>query len=109
MEMRLRQFKVMKRMRSHFRRFSIAYDQTLMVARFTEEMSLYIYEENTADNCLCDITTLREDLKNTNLPATREEFENRAMLYQFLNDLEEFIEIKREFKRNVAKDVSQSI
>jgi len=109
MEMRLRQFKVMKRMRTHFRRFSIAYDQTLMVARFTEEMSLYIYEENTADNCLIDITVLRENLKNTNLPATREEFENRAMLYQFLNDLEEFIEIKREFKRNVAKEVSQSI
>ena len=32
------------------------------------------------------------------LPKNREEFENRALLFQFLNDLEDFLIIKKEFK-----------
>ena len=31
------------------------------------------------------------------LPKTREEFESRAQLLQFLNDMEEFLLIKRNF------------
>ena len=37
------------------------------------------------------------------LPKTREEFENRAMLYQFLNDLEQFLSIKNGFKEELLK------
>ena len=33
------------------------------------------------------------------LPTTREEFENRAMLFQFLNDMEQFLKDKNEFKK----------
>ena len=32
------------------------------------------------------------------LPKNRNEFENRALLFQFLNDLEDFLIIKKEFK-----------
>jgi uncharacterized membrane protein YgaE (UPF0421/DUF939 family) len=32
------------------------------------------------------------------LPKTRNEFEDRALLFQFLNDLEDFLIIKKEFK-----------
>jgi uncharacterized membrane protein YgaE (UPF0421/DUF939 family) len=40
---------------------------------------------------------LKNHYKESELPATREEFENRATLFQYLNDLEHFIEIKSRF------------
>lgn len=36
-------------------------------------------------------------MKGSALPATREEFENRAILYSILVDLEYFLQLKKEF------------
>ena len=41
---------------------------------------------------------LRKYYKMMELPKNRIEFENRALLFQFLNDLEDFLVIKKEFK-----------
>jgi uncharacterized membrane protein YgaE (UPF0421/DUF939 family) len=102
MEMRRQQFKTLKRMKDSFRRFSIADEHTNKVADFTEKISKDFYEKNTAEGLLKELEDLREEFKNMNLPSTREEFENRAMLYQFLNDLEQFLLIKFEFMKNLA-------
>lgn len=37
------------------------------------------------------------DFRNSDLPSTREEFENRAALFILLNDFTRFIQIKKEF------------
>ncbi len=62
-----------------------------------------MHEENTGEDLLLDLDDLRESFKNMNLPSTREEFENRAMLFQFLNDMEEFLITKNEFKKTIDK------
>ena len=43
---------------------------------------------------------LRNEFKKMELPKSREEFESRAQLLQFLNDMEEFLLIKRSFFKN---------
>lgn len=101
-EMRRQQFKTLKRMKESFRRFFLAYEQTLMVADFTEKVSGDFYEQNTCENLLRELGALRDEFRKMELPATREEFENRAMLFQFLNDLEQFLMIKYEFMKNIA-------
>ena len=40
---------------------------------------------------------LRESYSVQELPRSREEFENRAMLYHIMEDMRVFLEIKREF------------
>jgi uncharacterized membrane protein YgaE (UPF0421/DUF939 family) len=100
-EMRRQQFKTLKRMKESFRRFFIAYDQTLMVADFTEKVSGDFCEQNTCEDLLMELEALRGEFREMDLPATREEFENRAMLFQFLNDLEQFLTIKREFMKSI--------
>ena len=40
------------------------------------------------------------EFKKMELPKSREEFESRAQLLQFLNDMEEFLLIKRSFFKN---------
>ncbi|MBP1744213.1 MAG: hypothetical protein H6Q58_1191 [Firmicutes bacterium] len=100
-EMRRQQLKTLKRMKENFRRFSIADEHTIIVADFTEKISMDFYEKNTAEGLLKEMEDLRGEFKSMNLPSTREEFENRAMLYQFLNDLEQFLLIKFEFMKNI--------
>lgn len=100
-EMRMQQLNTLKNMRRHFERFSISYKQTEMIADFTERLSQSIHEYNNAEGLLRTLQDLRYNFAAMDLPATREEFENRAMLYQFLNDLEQFLQIKKEFKQNL--------
>jgi uncharacterized membrane protein YgaE (UPF0421/DUF939 family) len=102
-EMRNQQFNTLKRLRNHFRRFFITYDHTIMVADFTKKISEDFYEKNTCEILLNGLGDLRAKFKNMALPSSREEFENRAMLYQFLNDLEQFLLIKFEFMNNIKQ------
>ena len=43
------------------------------------------------------------------LPQSRGEFENRAVLYQFFNDVEEFLEIKEEFLKRYTLDGKKKV
>jgi uncharacterized membrane protein YgaE (UPF0421/DUF939 family) len=104
MDMRYQQLKALKNMRKHFERFSINYKQNEMIAEFTLKLSNSIHEYNTAEGLLKSLQDLRESFKAMELPKTRDEFENRAMLYQFLNDLEQFLLIKNDFKKNLDEE-----
>lgn len=94
MDMRVQQFHALNNMRKHFERFSISYKQSTMIADFTLSVSESIHECNTAEGLLKSLKLLRESCITMELPKSREEFENRAMLYLFLNDLEHFLSIK---------------
>ncbi len=95
-EMRGVQLQILKYMREHFGRISMTVKQTEWVANFTEELASVIGKEVNANILINRLNRVRKELSVQALPVTREEFENRAMLYQFLNDLEIFIESKRE-------------
>lgn len=103
MEMRMQQYETMKRMKEHFQRFFMTYDQTIMMAEFTEKVAYSLHEENTAEQLLNDLRLLRKDFRRMPLPSTRGEFENRAMLFQFLNDMEQFLKVKNEFKQRLIR------
>ncbi|HDK7178903.1 TPA: aromatic acid exporter family protein [Clostridium botulinum] len=103
MEMRIQQFETLKKMRQHFHKFFMTYEQTEMIADFTKKVADSLHEENTGDDLLLDLEDLRGSFKKMNLPSTREEFENRALLFQFLNDMEQFLIIKNEFKKTIDK------
>lgn len=94
-EMREVQFQILEYMREHFSRISITVKQTELVANFTEEVVSVIGKEVNVNILINRLNRLRKDLSGQELPVTREEFENRAMLFQFLNDLEFFIETKK--------------
>ena len=75
-----------------------------MIADFTQNIAKAIHEYNTAEGLLRNLQELRDEFKNMELPKTREEFENRAMLYQFLNDMEQFLLIKNDFKKYIKEE-----
>ena len=77
----------------------MTYDQTKLLSEFTQDVAVNIYADNDCRQLIEKLNVLREEYKAMELPHNREEFENRALLLQFLNDLEDFLMIKREFKK----------
>lgn len=95
-DMREVQFQMLKYMREHFSRISITVKQTELVANFTEEVASVIGKEVNVNILINRLNRLKKELSEQELPVTREEFENRAMLFQFINDLEIFIKTKNQ-------------
>ncbi|GIM28926.1 membrane protein [Clostridium polyendosporum] len=108
MEMRTLQLQILKYMRSYFTRFYMTFDQTDLVAAFTERVALALHEYNSAEGLLEDLKEVFQVCKIQSLPKTREEFENRAMLFQFLKDLEYLLEVKRTFKNNLTRELKEN-
>jgi uncharacterized membrane protein YgaE (UPF0421/DUF939 family) len=103
MEMRSMQFEILKFMRLHFERFSQTYEQTKMVAAFTELVADQFHELNTVKELIADLKAYKAMFRSMELPKTREEFENRASLYQYLNDLDHLLEVKRSFVEELSE------
>lgn len=101
-EMRARQFGIMKYMFKHFDKFYMTVEQTYQVAELTTQVADSIKGKVTVEELFISLEVLRNSFKESKLPVTREEFENRAMLYQFLNDIEFFIETKKIFKESLT-------
>ena len=97
MKMRKQQFEIIKKLRLHFNRFYMSFEQTHMIAKFTKNVAGQIKDNNDCKDLLNELNILKEYFKKMALPVTREEFENRAQLLQFLNDMEDLLLVKRNF------------
>ncbi|MBU5454830.1 aromatic acid exporter family protein [Caproiciproducens sp. MSJ-32] len=98
--MRITQFDIIKKLRSHFEKFYMSFEQTHMIAKLTKKVADQLHESNDCKELLKNVEILKEDFKIMALPKTREEFENRAQLLQFINDLEDLLKVKRNFVVN---------
>lgn len=97
MNMRKNQFDIIKKLRSHFKRFYMSFEQTHMISKFTKNVADQIKDKNDCKELLEELELLKLGFKEMALPKTREEFENRSQLLQFLNDMEELLIMKRNF------------
>lgn len=97
MQMRARQCSILKRVYSDIIRLTTAPEQVKALADFINKTADEFNENNDVQELLTDIEALRDDYTRQELPKSREEFENRAMLYHILEDMKVFLEIKRDF------------
>lgn len=104
MNMRKIQFDIIKKLRSHFEKFYMSFEQTFMISKFTKSVASQIKDSNDCLDLLEELEVLKADFKQMALPKTREEFENRAQLLQFLNDMEDLLRIKRNFILNYSSE-----
>ncbi len=97
MSIRSQQFYTLQRMRKHFERLSFSYTQTHLIADFTSEVA-ETFLSTPNEKKLAALNKLRTAFTTMDLPQNRAEFENRGMLYQFLNDMEEFLRLESGLK-----------
>lgn len=74
-----------------------------IVAGFIRAVSDSFHELNNAKALLSALAVMRSQFRQGKLPGTRKEFESRAVLYEMVHDLQEFLRIKRRFAEEVTE------
>jgi uncharacterized membrane protein YgaE (UPF0421/DUF939 family) len=96
-QMREKQFNLLERMVPLISALSYAVPQGEKLADFLDQLSENIHPGNTAYIFLDQLNQIKEEIKKTDLPKSREEFEIRATLFYFLQELERYLIIKHQF------------
>ena len=78
--------------------------QTKQVAVLICEVAVSFGESNNARELLIRLSEVLRQMKDSPLPVTREEFEDRAVLYGILMDLEYFLQLKKEFADGMTQE-----
>lgn len=102
-EMRKNQISILKNVHHHIHRLSTRPSQAVEVSELIKKISLSFHEYNNADILLGAFEKLILEFKEQKLPVTREEFENRAVLYQILHDFRYFLVLKNDFSYSLSK------
>jgi len=99
-QMRLKQFELLERMLPLISRIHHTSEQSIKMAEFFDELADHVHPGNTAVIYLKQIQDMKQTFKESELPETREEFESRASLFTLLNEIEQYLIIKRSFKKS---------
>jgi len=104
MQMRRQQCMVLKDIYKKIVSLTFIPSQALQISEFIRNISVSFGESNNARELLDELGNLTAEMKNSSLPVTREEFENRAVLYMILMDLEYFLQLKKEFADSLSDE-----
>lgn len=72
-------------------------NQAFDMSHFLNQVALEYHKNNNVENLKHQFMLLKQHYQHEELPKTREEFENRAMLYTILHYLEKFLDLKAHF------------
>lgn len=77
--------------------------QAVYISGLICSISRSFYEHNNASGLLEELEQVKIQMRQQPLPVTREEFEARAVLFQILLELEQFLVMKREFVEELSE------
>lgn len=98
--MREKQFELLERMMPIVSTLNSQVPQGLQMADFLDKLSDSVHPGNTAYRFLDQLRLMFEEIKETPLPKSREEFETRASLFYLLREMENYLYIKHELGKN---------
>lgn len=96
-EMRKAQNKILHKMAKNINSCQLESRESIILASLFERCAQQLSQENPAIELLDDIALFHQTFRERPLPQSRQEFETRATLFQLLQDMKEFIQLKVEF------------
>ncbi len=96
-QMRKEQYLLLKQITKHFETVFFNVSQASELSQLTSLIRDNLSECNDGTIKLNAANALLAKYKESPLPTSREEFEHRAVLYQYLADIKRFIQIKADF------------
>ncbi|MFC7370472.1 aromatic acid exporter family protein [Fictibacillus iocasae] len=99
-KMREKQFEIIEQMLPIISSIDKSYIQGEKLGLFCESLSEGVHPGNTAVLFLNRLQQMRHEFREMPLPKTREEFETRSKLFFLLNEVEQYLEIKKTFKKS---------
>lgn len=100
-EMRLEQCRVLDNLHYEMKKIRTVPKQAKMIADYMCYLVNYVTEKNIPQRQQERLQEIFEEMKKEKLPGDREEFENQAMLFHIMMDIEEFLKYKMEFIENL--------
>ncbi len=107
MEMRKHQLQILSEIYGKIISLHSVPDQVIPISQFIESIANSLSESNNAKRLLQSEQALEEEYRQSTLPRTREEFEDRAVLYMILKDFKMFLLVKEQFSDILTKDQIQ--
>lgn len=104
MSMRKMQLLILERIHGDMERIKAALPQASQIAGLMGYISASFQEYNNALGLLAKLDQVKLDMRSQPLPADRAEFENRAVLFRILLELEQFLIVKREFVSELSRE-----
>ncbi|WP_205599194.1 aromatic acid exporter family protein [Oceanobacillus halotolerans] len=98
--MRTRQFELLKRMLPLVSKLPRTDAISLKIADFFEKLADAVHPGNTAILYLNELDALRSMFDQQPLPKTKEAFETRANLFRLLHEIEDYLLLKKRFKKS---------
>lgn len=95
--LREQQIAVLQGIYENIRSISYLPEQAALVAKLLLAMEKEYHRTNGVDSLLSQLDGLLADMEQAPLPASRKEFEARAILFYILKQIEELLVLKREF------------
>lgn len=103
-DMRTNQFLVLQRIQVALLRITEMPPQAEELALFLHRISSSFGESNNAVALLQDAGRVRDAFRSSDLPLSRQEFENRATLLQIFSELEHFLLLKMTFAWSLTRE-----
>lgn len=97
MELRDHQHDILTDTYEKIQSLTLTLDYMHEVSEFMKQIADELHETYNTQGLIVKQGKLMDGIKNSPLPATREEFENRAILYMIFMNLKMFIKLKRNF------------
>lgn len=96
-EMRYEQCRVLHNLHDELAKIQSMPKQAAVVSEYILYLSEYVIEINHPTQQIMRLNEIFADMQNEDLPKTRDEFENRALLYHILMDIQDFLTYKANF------------
>ncbi len=100
-EMRSDQCHVLHNLHYEVKKIRAIPKQAKVIAEYMLYLADYVVERNVPSAQMEKLEGIFQDMKKEELPRSREEFENRAILYHILMDMEEFLIYKQRFVKSL--------
>lgn len=97
MEMRREQQRILERLFLARDRLTEVSRQSYLTANFLRSVAFSLHEYNNARELLRELAFIRRHFQSGELPVTRSEFENRAVLYEIVFELRQLLLLKQRF------------
>lgn len=102
-QMRSTQAVLLQRIWQNLERVTETYDLSLHLSRFIQHAADSLHELNNAERLIAELLEIEAIYVAAPLPETRAEFENRALLFVILEDIQMFLQIKYDFAREMSE------
>lgn len=100
-EMRHKQCHILQNLHNEMRMILSIPKQAAVISEYLLYLADYVVEINSPHRQVERLNEIFEEMKNEELPKTREEFEDRAILYHVLMDIQDFLMCKADFVINL--------